>query len=446
MKVLYNLKNQYSLDAYSLLLFLIASFAFPQTYNLSIIAILIITAVQVLRVLNNKVSIKYVVNGYFLLLVLSLPFYRSVHTLILVLNILFNLWLFFKEKPKLKLRDYKAEVFIFIFFIFIFINGLIHKPILKDIDTYLYLLFYPVLFILIKVNNITDIVQRAVKTYITSVLLLSVYLVLVNLLNNKLSLTTNTFFSESSGMIHVYFGMYLGLAIIFLILLYLKNENYINKKTDRLVFLFFFLLLVYIGARTALFGVLTIISIAIYKKVNANQLIKITISVLALFTLMVVSYKKIPRIKNDMISFQKMYVSIETHDKEDLINNSWSNVYKRYLVLDYSIKEIKNHFVLGIGLGNVTHKISDQILNDGYKYFQPMNTHNQYLHFLLGLGALPFLYFMFILYRFKVYNPEWIYFLIFFLLIMLTESILVRVKGISLFFLFYLALSSHKNH
>lgn len=446
MKILNNIKNQYFNDAYSLLLYLIVSFSFPQTYIVSIILILLITMVQILKIVYNKASIKDVANTYFLLLVFSLPFHRSVHTLILVLTIIFNLWFFFKERPRLNLKDYKAEAYIFIFFTIILINSIIHKPILKDIDTYLYLLFYPFLFVLLRMNSINDIVQRAVKTYITAVLLLSVYLFFINLFNNKLSLSTNTFFSESSEMIHVYFGMYLGLALTFLIILFVKNENYLNRKSDILVFLFFFLLLINLGARTALFGVFIIIATAIFIKVNANLFIKITISAITILMLVVVGYKKTPRIKDDLISLQKMYSSIKTDNEEDLIFNSWSNVYKRYLVLDYSIKEIKNHYIFGIGLGNVTHKISDQILKDGYKYFQPMNTHNQYLHFLLGLGIFPFLYFIFILFRFKVYNPEWGYFLLFFMLIMLTESILVRVKGISLFFMFYLVFSSHKNH
>jgi O-antigen ligase len=240
--------------------------------------------------------------------------------------------------------------------------------------------------------------------------------------------------------------MYLGLALTFLIILYIKNENLINSKSDILLFLLILLLLIYIGARTALFSVFVIIAIAIYTKDNANIFIKITISAFAILLLMTAGYKNIPRVKNDLISLQKVYSSIVTDNNEDLVNNSWSNMYKRYLVLDYSIKEIKNHFVFGIGLGNVTHKISDQILKDGYKYFQPMNTHNQYLHFLLGLGIFAFLYFIFILFQFKVYNPEWGYFLLFFILIMLTESILVRIKGISIFFMFYLIFSSHKNH
>ena len=446
MKILNNLKNQYFIDTYSLLLYLIVSFSFPKTDVLSIILILLITLVQILRIVYNKVSIKVVSNTYFFLLVFSLPFYRSVHTLILVLNIIFNLWFFFKERPRLNLKDYKTEAYILILFTIILINSIIHKPFLKDIDTYLYILFYPFLFILLRLNSINNIVQRAVKTYITSVLLLSVYLFSINLFNNKLSLTTNTFFSESTEMIHVYFGMYLGLALTFLIILFVKNENYLNRKLDILVFLFFFLLLINIGARTALFSVFIIIATVIFLMVNANIFVKITISALTILILMVVGYKTIPRVKDDLISMQNMYSSIETDNKEDLVNNSWSNMYKRYLVLDYSIKEIKNHFVFGIGLGNVTHKISDQILKDGYKYFQPMNTHNQYLHYLLGLGIFAFLYFIFILFRFKVYNPEWGYFLLFFMLVMLTESILVRVKGISLFFMFYLVFSSHKNH
>ncbi len=161
-------------------------------------------------------------------------------------------------------------------------------------------------------------------------------------------------------------------------------------------------------------------------------------------SLLTLSYNTIPRAKEGVKYIDKVYTSFKTDNKQDLIDNSWRNMYQRFLVLDYTFKEIKEHYFLGIGNKNVKNTISTKIIKDGYIYFEPINTHNQYLHFLVGMGFLPFLFFIWMLFYFfknYSYTTYGLYFLIFFLLIMLTESILVRVKGISLFFIFYLIFS-----
>jgi hypothetical protein len=150
------------------------------------------------------------------------------------------------------------------------------------------------------------------------------------------------------------------------------------------------------------------------------------------------SYYKIPRIKAGVYHLNNVYESVINNNKKDLIHNSWRNMYQRFLVTKYSIQEIQDNAFFGIGMQNVTQSLFEKTRKDGYLYYQPINPHNQYLHICLGMGVLSMLFFLYMLYSFIKYQPVGFYFTLFFLIIMISESVLVREKGISLFFLFTL--------
>jgi O-antigen ligase len=359
------------------------------------------------------------------------------------LNIFFSLWFFLKNKQTIHFKNHLSEIIVFVFFIIILINGLINKPILKGLDTYLYLLFYPLLFLFFRKNILKNIIEKSINIYTTTITLSIIYLVVINIINRKLLLSTNTYFSEPLGLIHVYYGIYVGLAATFILWLYVYKNNYLNKKINLLLFFLFLGILIYIGARIALIAVIILISITLYKKISLKRNKKLILIGVILTGSLLLSYITIPRARNDIKYGKKVYLSIKNNDKEDMIHNSWRNMYQRFLVIDYSVKELKDNFILGIGLFNVKKRISDKIINDGYIYFKPMNTHNQYLHFLLGLGIIAFLYFLFMLYHFSINYASLNYFLTFFIIVMMTESVLVRVKGLSLFFLFLLIFSQN---
>jgi len=113
-------------------------------------------------------------------------------------------------------------------------------------------------------------------------------------------------------------------------------------------------------------------------------------------------------------------------------------MYQRFLVTKYTLQEIQKNIFFGIGMQNVKQRLFDKIRKDGHLYYQPINPHNQYLHIWLGMGIFSLLFFLYMLYSFIKDQPVGFYFTLFFLIIMLSESVLVREKGISLFFLFTL--------
>lgn len=439
-----DIKKEYYLDRYSIALYILVSFSFPMVYKVIIPLIIAITLFQFYRLKKDKITNEYFANTYLYLLVFSLLFFRSVHTLLLIINIGFHFYIFFKKRPIIDRKKIMFEIYVLIFFSLIILNYLIHLPNLKGIETNLYLLLYPLLFISIKSQFTLIKKQKIITVYITSVLLVTFYLLLLNIYFHKMSFSTNTFFSEYLGIIHVYYGMYVGLAISFLLALKTKQKRYLTHRLDYFIILFLVGILVYVGTRIALIAVFLIAIITIYKSIKwvwYKKSITILLIITSLFTL---GYQTIPRAKRGVDSIKNIYKSVKLDDKQDLINNSWKNMNKRFLVTKYTLNEVKENYILGIGNKNVKTIISTKIIRDGYKYFEPINTHNQYLHYLVGMGVIPFLFFVWMLYYFyknKLNSPYALYFLVFFLVIMFTESILVRIKGISLFFLFYLILS-----
>lgn len=254
------------MDFYSVLLFIAVSFSYPAIFK-SIIGIIVILSIfQFYRLLQNKVSISYITHTYFYLLVYSVIFFRSVHNVILIISLLFYAYVFFKEKRIIKKGKYITEKLILLFFTLILINQLFFFPYLKGLDTYFYLLFYPILFVFIKKLSVDISKLNSIKVLITSVLISTLFLLIINIYNNKISPVTNTFFAESLDLTHVYYGMFLGVACSLLLALHNNNKFYFNKYTDIILFLFFLLILIYIGARISLLAVFFILTLTLYKR------------------------------------------------------------------------------------------------------------------------------------------------------------------------------------
>ena len=440
-----NLKKNYLLDGYVFILFATVSFSTLQNSQITIPILVILSVIQFYRLIKNKVSIEYGLKTFFYLLIYSLIFFRSAHTFLLIINILLYGYFFFKTKKFRRKGNHQTEIIIVVFFGLIFLNHIVFSSKLRGLDTYLYILFYPILFYFIKSSNAKISKIKALKVFITSVLVASVILFFVNLYNHKISLTTNTFFAEYLGLTHVYFGIFLGVSCVFLLQIKNDNKTFISKYVDVITFFIILFMLIHIGARMSLLAVFLVLGLSLYKRVPLKWHYKGLLLLMVFIGALALSYKTVPRVRNDIRQIQKVYHSVNTNDKQDLLENSWRNMYQRFLVTKYTLKLIKTDLFFGKGLQNVKGKVSEQILKDGYKYFQPINPHNQYLHILLGMGLLSFLFFLWMLFQFYKEQPIASYFLIYFLIILLTESALVRVKGISVFFIFTLLFSMKNN-
>lgn len=441
----YNFFINTKVDVYTLALFVAVSFNFLGTNIFILPIVLFLTTIQFFRLKKGMVSEKCFFYNYFYLLIYSSIFSNEVNKIILLSLLLF--FLFFKKKQKRinsKVEKYYPEKLVLILFGLIVLSTVIFKPYLKGIDIYLYYLLIPLLFICIKKNGFNFSIIKSIKCFITSILVSIIILLVINLFLNKLTLSINPFFSKYLNLTHVYYGMFVGSANILLLILFLNKEKYLSYTIDFFIFLCFLIILTYIGARMSLIANIVIVIIITFKKISISFYKKILLLGLSVFTLFFL-FTKTARFTKGTKQIMTIYKSSIKNDKEEIIKNSWLNMYRRYLVTKYTINEFKQHYLLGIGIQNVTTKISSKIKNDGYIHFYPINSHNQFLHFMIGLGIFGFLFFIYLLFYFIKETPNHsVLFIIFFIIIMSTESILVRGKGMSLFFLFTLSFLMNK--
>ncbi len=440
-KKLLNIKKDSWIDSYAILLFIIVSFSFKSIYIFLIPLLVLLSIIQFYRLHTNRISKDYFFNVFFYLLIYATIFHKSVQTVILIILLVFLAIYYIKERPQKRLQSIQLEIYILIFFALILINLTIFNPQLKGLDKYLYLFFFPIGFMFLKKLSFTIDKVKSMRFLILSVLISAVFLIILNLFDSNISVKTNTFFSKYLDLTHVYYGMFLGVAGCFLIILFKETEYFISPYIDILIFLFFITLLIYIGARISLLSLVLIFVIVLFQRVPLPWFQKSIFIFIFGIIFLFFAYETIPRAKNDISYVQKVYNSVKNKDKEDLVNNSWRNIYQRFLVTSYTIDKIKERPLLGIGIQNVKKEISDEIISQGYRYFQPINSHNQYLQIWVGMGLFALLYFIIMLYNFYKLQTYSLYFVTFLLIIMLTESVLVRVKGISLFFLFSLIFS-----
>lgn len=424
-------------DKNRLLLFISVTFCFSKTYLLGLFFLTIISIIQFYNLLKGKTTEETFFKNYFYLFIYSVIFPDSITKIILIELLIFFLILKRRKKEKTKVKEKFHEYLFLSFFGLLLINHAIFYPHFKGLDVYIYFLLIPLLFIGIKTYNLKISFKNSIKTYISSTILVTVLLTLIKIFNNKLLITTNTFFAEPIKLTHVYFGIYIGLTNVFLIILNSKKDRFISNSIDLSIFIFNCLLLTYIGARMALLSIIFVSLIYAYKKLPYRTSIKTSIFILFFIGLLFTGIK-IPRVEYGIQEVKELRKSIETGNKENMIHNSWRNMYMRYLVMDYTFDSINDNWLLGIGMQNIKNQIGNKILDDGYKYFTKINTHNQYIHLLAGMGIFGLLYFLYMIYYIINQKDISIYFILFYLIVMLTESVLVRGKGILLFTFFLL--------
>ena len=161
-KKLQNIKKDYLIDSYAILLFIIVSFSFKSIYIFLLPLLVILSIVQFYRLYTNRISKEYFFNVFFYLLIYATIFHRSIQTVILITLLVFLTTLYIKERPKKRLKFIKLEIFTLVLFVLIAINLTIFNPQLSGLDKYLYLFFFPSRFCVIEKIVIYN---RQVKIY-----------------------------------------------------------------------------------------------------------------------------------------------------------------------------------------------------------------------------------------------------------------------------------------
>jgi len=245
------------------------------------------------------------------------------------------------------------------------------------------------------------------------------------------------------GQHPIYVGLFIGISIINLFSqsyrIYKKEVIYSSLSTFLIIFLTSTLFI--ISNKGTIFSLILIgFFIYLFKSKNKIQSFIISFIILSTFLSFILFT---PRINNRF----KELIKLETYSIQNIDINNSSQI--RIAIWKTSIDNIKKAPIFGYGIGDV-----QSALNRSYNNHYPFllkdiyNSHNQYLGIWLSTGIVGLLFFLYFLYyNFKIglNNKDYMYvaIILFFCLNFLTENIIDRQTGATLFFFFINLFSSY---
>lgn len=249
-----------------------------------------------------------------------------------------------------------------------------------------------------------------------------------------------------------YFTLYLGFCALASFYFLGKAPSFKERMGWLLLLLFFFLMVISLGAKMPLlaciFAILMGVLVNIYRIKSGR--VKYLLAVFSGLLIVVLFLLKVPNgILQDVDNYYRFYKGEEmdrTLDYElygtSYSFETWSKTNRIY-IWKSSVALCKSNFLLGVGTGDIQNELNTQYLIDGQEYLakRTTNTHNQFLDYLIKFGIFGFLgvvisFCYFLKYTWSGKDSFYLMFLVFVLLCMLTENILNRQLGIVFFFFF----------
>lgn len=253
-------------------------------------------------------------------------------------------------------------------------------------------------------------------------------------------------------------AIYLSLLYLIIFLFNLFFILRIKEKANAFNYFILIILFIYIlllSSKMIIILLVLITCFIVYKsykpRLNKRKVLLIGLLLTSTFFVFMILSKNISNRFNEILNIEKVkevYVKNEFGD-----TYLWNGLNLRLLQLRafYDIEKNDNfNSLIGVGLSN-----SQTLLNERYRYYKlysgekwgknvgylSYNFHNQYAQTLIELGIIGFLFLLYIFYcliiNAKTNNNFLLYSVIIILiLIMFTESVLARQKGVVFFVLF----------
>ena len=238
------------------------------------------------------------------------------------------------------------------------------------------------------------------------------------------------------GQHPIYVGLFFGISIINLsnqsCKFYKKEVKYSILSISLLIFLTISLFI--ISNKGTVLSLL-LIGLFIYLFKSKNKIKSLTISLFSIIVLFI-SILFTPHINSRF----KELIKSKTYSIQNLDKNNSSQI--RIAIWKTSIDNIKKAPMFGYGIGDVQSVLNNSY-RDNFPYLlkEQHNSHNQFLGIWLStgiIGLIIFLYFLFFNFNIAFRNEDFIFLaiLLFFCLNFLTENIIERQTGATLFFFF----------
>ncbi|TPD71959.1 O-antigen ligase family protein [Flavobacterium microcysteis] len=272
-------------------------------------------------------------------------------------------------------------------------------------------------------------------------------------------------FDKSNGNFFSYFNLtavlkthpiYFGVNVVFSLSVLLhelvSSKSILNlSKKSLLIFISFFIIFIpLLNSFILLVSSFIIFSITIYNFFIRKRLQKTYLKVMGFVILLMIP-----------VYFSTYFIAekfkgidlIEDITTRDYSGDKFTAIRARNAKIKSSIDLIKDHPLIGVGIGDGTHELIKYYSKNKFEHGvkRGYNSHNQFLTTFIYTGIFGFsiLFFIFIFaftFAIKKKNFYLLFFLIVSVLFFLTESVLERQKGIFIFLFFVSLLPLYESH
>lgn len=233
---------------------------------------------------------------------------------------------------------------------------------------------------------------------------------------------TNYFFSAYvSPFLHTgYFALYINVSIAFLLYnLLFKHQNLSSNIKRRFIFILIFLSCynILLLSKIGLISMIGVYIFIIYLWTKQKFSFYKQLVIVSLFLTFIISVSLvIPKV---LINFKHLIETTLSKNESEL--DSEDGAASRLVAWKTSFNLAKNHFLTGVGTGDVKQTLTNEYKKRGYQnaYEIQLNSHNQYIQTTLAVGfagLLSLLLFVFFNFRNAIRKKDYIH-LIFILLI-----------------------------
>jgi O-antigen ligase len=382
--------------------------------------------------------------------VISLPYNRKVSSLILILLVFY--WLF--NIDFVNLKKHVSQIYFWVL-ILVFLLTIVGISYSQDrsyfaIEKKLSILVFPLIFSSIRFRFQSSDVIFIILCFIVSCFIGSVYSLLMELNRPgafRLSSELTEITTQSIGISHVYFGIYLAFCILAIINIIFYGRGYSTLLKIALVllatYLFFFMFV--LGGKMAIIALLIlafVISIGFLIR-ERRFILGLIFFVIPIFTFYF-AINVNPHVK---LRFEKLI-----DEKNYFIgDNSWNSIGVRLSILKCVHEVFITAPMVGTGTGDTQSDLNQCYNSNGFITINDMNPHNQYLQILLSNGLIGLMLYIggqviLLINCYKNKNYLLFQFIILFSLCCLTESLLERQHGVMYFSLFSSLLFYKRNN
>ena len=369
----------------------------------------------------------------------------SISIILLVL-----IWLV-KDNFNQKLINLKKnqKVLIIIGLFFLYIIGLAYTSNIKRgfsiLQKNLALLILPIIFASSKKINIYK-KYTLFLTFAWANLLLGLFLIVFAVFKfYDTQEITNFYYKGLTDVIKfhpIYYAMYLLFSLVIIVYGYIKKLYKINILLLIPIVILNILLLILLSSKIILV-LLLLFTVIFMLKIIKKSKTKIYSTLISLVLLIVF-------IMNFSVTKDRIYDSVNSEwsiisKKHFVYNEAFTGITLRIITWKLAIQHLfaEENFIIGVGSGDSQNFIDNVYTKHGMDDggYLGYNAHNQYFEFLIKFGLFGFVFFMYWIYTFfsqasSSNNTLYLFFLLIFFTVSITESNLEVHRGIVYFSLF----------